>query len=481
MWQPVFMINGYLITILGLAMAVPAVLDFWFEKMSYSPFVPAAIVTVFIGAALFTGNKMKIKRITLQQGFLITVVCWVSMIVLGALPFVFSGYTKTFADALFESTSGLSTTGGTIFNDVEVLPHSLLLWRAMLNALGGIGIVIFAVALLPFLGIGGMQVFQRENSDINEKFMPKFSYIAKRIILLYVGLNLLCIVCLKLAGMGWFDAVCHALATVATGGLSTKNASIGYFDSALIEMVVTLFMILGAIPMTFYIVMWQGRDVRDFGTSQVWAFLKVLAVYIVVTSICLVCNGTYNFVEALRFSSFNIVSIVTTTGFASTDYMLWGQWTAAFFIVFAMTGGCTGSTSGSVKILRWQVIISFIKRSMVLATDANRVLPIKVGNLVTNSGIISSVFVLFSGFILSIAFFTAVIALFGYDFEIAFSSVVACITNSGPGLGKVIGPAGNYSSLSDGAKYVLSFVMLLGRLEVVTVITVLTRSFWTRN
>ena len=482
MWQPVLMINGYLISILGLAMIVPAVIDLGWDGRTYSPFVPAAIITVFIGASLFVGNKMHIKRITLQQGFLLTVVSWVSIILLGSLPFVLSGYVPTYADALFETTSGLSTTGATIFSNLDVLPKSVLLWRAMLNGLGGIGIVIFAVALLPFLGIGGMQVFQRENSDINEKFMPKFSYIAKRILLLYVGFNVVCTGLLYWAGMDWFDAVCHALATVATGGLSTKDASIGYFDNVSVELVITIFMILGAIPMTFYIVMWQGRDVRNFGTSQVWAFLKILIFYILGTSFYLVFTGHYGLMDALRYSSFNIVSIVTTTGFVSTDYMQWGGgWVSAFFIIFALTGGCTGSTSGSIKILRWQVIFSYIRRSMVLSTDPNRVLPIKVGNLVTNVGIISSVFVLFSAFMLSIAVFTVVMALLGYDFELAFSTVVACISNSGPGLGEVVGPAGNYHSLSDAAKYVLSFVMLLGRLEVITVVTILTKSFWSRS
>ena len=481
MWQPVLMINGYLISILGLSMIVPAVFDLGLDGKEYSPFVPSAIVTWFFGISLFVGNKMRIKKITLQQGFLLTVVSWMAMILLASLPFVMSGYVTNFADALFETTSGLSTTGATIFADVEKLPHSLLLWRAMLNALGGIGIVIFAVALLPFLGIGGMQIFQRENSDINEKFMPKFSYIAKRIIGVYIALNVACAVALYLAGMGGFDAVCHAMATIATGGLSTKNASIGFYDSASIEAIIMLFMVLGAIPMTFYIVMWQGRDIKSFGISQIGAFLKVLAFYILGVAILLTFSGKYDFWQALRHSGFNIISIVTTTGFASTDYMQWGAWVPACFLVFALTGGCTGSTSGSIKILRWQVIFSFIKRSMILATDANRVLPIKIGNAVTNSGIISSVFVLFCGFMLSIAVFTVIVALLGYDFEIAFSTVIACISNSGPGWGSIVGPVGNYSSLSDAAKYVLSFVMLLGRLEVITVVTVLTKSFWSRN
>ena len=481
MWQPILMVNGFLISILGVAMLVPAGMDLYVYRQENSPFVFSAAVTLFIGLALFLANKMKINKISLQQGYLLTVLGWFALTFLATLPFMVAGVVPSFADALFEVSSGLSTTGATIFADLERLPKSILLWRSIVTAIGGIGIVIFAAAMLPFLGIGGMQIFQRENSDTNEKFMPKFSYIAKRIVWVYVGLTVLCMLCLFVLGMGWFDAVNHAMAAISTSGFSTKNSSIGAFNSAEIEMAVMLFMILGALPMTFYIVVLQGKDIKNYGTSQIVAFFKVLAVYIAFVSIYLVASGKYDLLNALRYSSFNIVSIVTTTGFVSTDYMQWGSWVGAFFVIFALTGGCTGSTSGSIKILRWQVIIAFIRRALILSTDPNRVLPLKVGGVTTDNSVVSSVFMLFCGFIFSIGLFSCLVAAGGYDFEIAFSSVVACITNSGPGLGKVIGPAGNYSSLSEYAKYVLAVTMLVGRLEVVTVLTVLTKSFWSKN
>lgn len=481
MWQPVLMICGYLISVLGFAMLIPAAFDIFWEKISWSPFVTSAIISLFIGLSLFLGNRMTIKKISLQQGYLLTVVSWFSIIVLASLPFVISDVVPSYSDALFEATSGVSTTGATIFGNVEKLPKSILLWRSMLNALGGVGIVIFAVAMLPFLGIGGMQIFHRENSDVNEKFMPKFSYIAKRIMVVYVLLTITCAVCLFMAGMGWFDAVNHAMATIATGGLSTKNTSIGYFNSVSIELVISLFMILGSLPMTYYIMLIQGRELRSYGTSQVYVFLKVLCIYILFMSVYLTVIEQYAFLQALRFSSFNIISIVTSTGFVSTDYMKWGVWVGAFFIVFALTGGCTGSTSGSIKIFRWQVIFSYIKRTLVVATEPNRVMPVKIGSITTDGSIISSVFVFFSAFMVSIAVLTCLIAAAGYDLEIAFSSVVACVTNSGPGLGAIIGPSGNYGSLSGFAKYILSFAMLLGRLEVLTVLTLFTKSFWLKN
>ena len=307
MWQPVLMINGFLIAIIGLSMLVPAAYDVAFSNLKWSPFLTAALIAVFSGLALFLGNRMKINKITLKQGFLITVVGWVSVCCFATIPFMLYGACDSLADAFFETISGLTTTGGTIFADVEKLPKSILLWRSILNAVGGFGIVIFAVAMLPFLGIGGMQIFQRENSDVNEKFMPKFSYIAKRIVIAQVILIFVCFLCLCWAGMGKFDALNHAMATISTGGLSTKNASVGYFNSVSIEMIIMLFMILGSLPMTFYIVLWQRKDWKEFGTSQIWAFLKILVIYILATSVYLTYIGVYDWWRAVRFASFNIV------------------------------------------------------------------------------------------------------------------------------------------------------------------------------
>ena len=478
MWQPVLMINGYLISVLGVAMVIPALLDMYWSKSEWSAFMSSAIICLFVGLSLFLANRMTIKKITLQQGYLITVCGWLSLTLLGTLPFLISGEIPNFADAFFETMSGLSTTGATILSNVEAMPKAILLWRSMLNCLGGIGIVMFAVAMLPFLGIGGMQIFQRENSDIDDKFMPKFNYIAKRIMVVYTLLVVLCVVSLYFAGMGWFDAVNHAMAAIATGGLSTKNASIGYFDSIQIELVLSLFMILGALPMTFYIMVLQNQDLHSFRTQQVVTFLKVLAVYIIFTSALLVFKGVYNVADALRYSSFNIISIVTSTGFASTDYMLWGTFASMLFIIFALTGGCTGSTSGSIKIFRWQVIFAFIRQTLTLATDPNRVMPVKIGKLMVSNSVVASVFVFLASYLVSIGVLGILVAFTGQPFEIAFSSVIACLTNSGPGVGKVIGPVGNYSSLSDTAKYILSFAMLLGRLEVMTIFVVGTKNFW---
>lgn len=477
MWQPVLMISGYFISVLGLAMLFPAALDIYYTGTNWSYFITSSIISVFIGLSLFLANNSRINNISTRQAYLLTAISWFSVTFLAAVPFIFYGSTS--ADAIFEAASGISTTGATIFANVEALPKSVLLWRALLNALGGVGIVIFAIALLPFLGIGGMQIFQRENSDVNEKFMPKISYIAKRIIFVYVTLVVLCLFSLKFAGMNWFDALCHSFSTIATGGLSTKNNSIGFFHSPSIEWIITLFMFLGAIPLTFYHSLLATRDIHSLRSEQVIMFIKVLTVYILFMACWLFFRGIYNeFGTALRYSAFNVVSIVTSTGFVSTDYLKWGAFASTVFIVFALTGGCTGSTAGSIKIYRWQIVFAQLKKSLITTTEPNRMVPMKIGSAEISSAISSSIFVFLAAYCLSVIALSLMIALTGLEFETAFSAVIACITNSGPGIGKIIGPSGNYSSLSDIAKWLLAFTMLLGRLEVMTIIVIFTRSFW---
>lgn len=478
MWQVVLMINGYFISILGAAMLVVAGYDMFITSTTWSPFLNSSLFCWFIGLSLFLSNRTTIENISIRQGYLMTVVSWVVMPVLSAIPFMLYGSTDNFHDALFEAMSGLSTTGATILTNIEAQPKAILLWRSVLTVIGGAGIVMFAVALLPFLGIGGMQMFQRENSDFTDKFMPKFHYIAKRIFFVYFFLCSLCAVCLYWAGMGWFDAINHAMSTISTAGFSTKNTSILYYDNAAVEAVISVFMIVGALPMTFYIVLLQNKFRHSLRTEQVISFLKVLFVYILGSSLWLVHKDIYNFWTALRYTSFNIISIVTSTGLTSINYLNWGVLFQTLFIIFALTGGCTGSTSGSVKIFRWQVVWAYLKQSMVTAVDANRIVPIKVKQFTISPSAVSSVMVFVVAFFITIFAASMALAFLGVDFVTAFSAVVACATNSGPGVVPSIGPDGNFAWFSDGAKDILSATMLLGRLEVLTVLVVFTRNFW---
>ena len=476
MWQPVLMICGYFISVLGIAMLFPAALDMYHTGANWSMFLSSCVVTMFVGLSLFLANRGKIKEISIQQAYLLTVLSWVSVVLLASLPFKFYG--TGWAVAIFEAASGVSTTGASIYADVEALPKSILLWRALLSGMGGVGIVIFAIAMLPFLGIGGMQIFQRENSDVNEKFMPKISYIAKRIIGVYLILMVVCVISLKAAGMHWFDAVCHTLTTISTGGFSTKNASIGYFNSSTIEWLVTLFMFLGALPLTLYHSLLATKDVHSLRSSQVSAFIKILAFYITIMTTWLVYNGVYAPFDALRYATFNIISVVTSTGYNSTNWLTWGPFSATAFVIFALTGGCTGSTSGGVKIFRWQIVLAQLKRTFVTTTEPNRLLPLKVDGISISHNVASSICVFFIAYAFSVAVIASLVALSGVDFATAFSATIACITNSGPGNTQLIGPAGSYENLSEYVKVLLSFAMILGRLEVLTVLVLFTKSFW---
>lgn len=480
MWQPVLMVNGFVLAVLGVSMIVPVGFDFYNNPEQWSPFLTSMLITMFIGLSLFLSNRVKIESITLRQGYLITFLSWVLVAFFAASPFFISGAVTDWASAVFESVSGLSGAGSTVLTDVETQPRSILMWRSILNGFGGIGIVIFAVALLPFLGIGGMQMFQRENSDSGDKFMPKFIDIAKWIIIVYLGLVLLCAVLLHIFGMSRFDAINHALAAVSTAGFSTKNSSIAYFDSVAVEVVLSSFMILGALPMTFYIMLLRKHEVDAFRFGQVKYFLKTVLTLIIIISLWMSWKNDMHFLTALRQSSFNIISVITTTGFGSTEFLDWGVWTMVFFTLLSLHGGCIGSTTGAIKVMRWQVLSSYFHKVMISAIDANRVVPVRVGEQPVSDKVVTSVLMYILLFLLSTAVCALILNFMGYDFTLSVSAVVASITNTGPGVLKSIGSMGNYAFFSPAAKYVLSFAMLLGRLEIITILVVFTRSFWKR-
>ncbi|MBR2299227.1 MAG: TrkH family potassium uptake protein [Alphaproteobacteria bacterium] len=478
MWQPVLMIDGFMLCILGLSMLIPAGFDFYDDLKTTSPFLISSLITLFMGIMLFLSNKNKIHDISLRQGYLITFVCWVTVALFSALPFVLSGAVADVTSALFESVSGVTATGATVIPDVESLPRSVLLWRSMLNGLGGIGIVIFAVAMLPFLGIGGMHMFEHESSDTTDKLMPKFIDIAKWILGVYLSLVAICAVCLYFCGMGRFDALNHALSAVATAGFSTKNASIAYFNSASIEMVLTLFMILGALPMTFYIILLKKHKFEPFRLGQIKYFLKAVFFFTLFLTIYLSVVNNMHFFKALRLSLFNIVAVMTTTGLSSADYLDWGIWTAVFFTLLSLHGGCIGSTTGSIKVMRWQVLKSYFNKVLLSSIEPHRVVPVKIGETSIEDKAVTSVFVYILSFLASIGGVALLLNLLGYDFTTSVTAAVSTITNTGSGAARAISATGNFAFFSMPAKYLLCFAMILGRLEIMTVLVIFTKSFW---
>ena len=459
-------------------MIFPAMLDMYDNNTNWSPFVTSMLITMFIGLSLFLSNKLKIMQITLKQGYLVTASCWICVSLFSAIPFIISGAITDVPSAIFESVSGVTGTGATILPDVEKMPRSILFWRSMLNGLGGIGIVIFAVAMMPFLGVGGMQMFARENANANDKLMPKFVDMAKWIMLIYIGLVLLCAVLLYWGGMNRFDALNHAISAVATAGFSTKNNSIAYFDSNVIEAILATFMLLGALPMTFYIMLLRNKEFDPFHIGQIKYFFKTIFFLSVFVALWLSFQSNMNFLTALRYSSFNIISVITTTGMGSTDFLDWGIWTAVFFTILSMHGGCNGSTTGSIKVMRWQVLKSYFRKMILTSIEPNRVVPIKVGGVTVSDNVINSVFVYVFLFFVTMGITAVILNFMGYDFTTSMSAAIASVTNTGPGITTSIGVMGNYAFFSTSAKYVLCVAMLLGRLEIITVLVVFTKSFW---
>lgn len=478
MWQPVLTVSGYILGILGLLMLIPAGFDIWQSGAQWSPFLTAAGITVFFGLSLYLSNNTKIERIDIKQAYLITAFSWLMVGIFAAIPFVLFGVVNNLTDAWFEAVSGITGTGATIISNIEALPSSILLWRSLLNGIGGLGVVIFAVALLPILGIGGMEMFQRENSDSNGKFMPKFSYIAKRIVVVYFSLIGICSIAYILCGMSWFDAINHAISVAGTGGFSTKNNSIMAYNSLPIEFVTMLFMLTGALPMTFYVLALRGAPADR--NRQVRTFLRLVFYISTLLSLYLYFIIDIPFFTALRNGFFTVIATMTTTGLTSTNYILWGSWITSVILFLSFSGGCTGSTSGSVKIFRWQAVYAFLRKSLLTSINANRIIPLKIGVVNLSEKVSLSVFVYLFSFFISLILLTLIVSLCGVDFTTALASVAACITNVGMGAVAAIGPEGNYAFFSPTVKYILTFAMFLGRLEIITVLALFSKAFWRR-
>lgn len=472
MWRPVLAVEGFIVLVLGIMMMVPAAALYYYSGTPDYVFIKSGLAAIFFGGTVFLANYGKVDKISILQGYLITVCSWFLTPLVCALPFFFCDSIGNWHNAVFEAAAGITTTGSTIINDVAEQSKSLLLWRSMLNGLGGIGIVIFAVALSPFLGTGGMYLFSKENSDTEEKFMPKISSIAKDIIIAYIILNTVCMFLLKHLGMGWFDAVTWALSTVSTGGSSVK--SVAAYHSSSIEAVIALFMLLGAFPITYFILFFKKRNFKSLTANpQVNTFLKLIALYSFVLAGVYAYQNHVSFIHALRVAGFNIVATITTAGIYSEDFTKWGSWAAIVFLILFFHGGCTGSTTGSIKIFRWQVVAAFLRQHIIKSLSPHQVVVMKIGDKVIDGNIANSVFALILAFLGSTFFFTLVLCLAGIDFMTALGAIAGCITGVGSGLTEAIGPHGNFADFSPFIKYILSFVMILGRLEVITVFVLL--------
>ena len=475
-YKTVFFTLGLLQVILGFAMIIPVVAQLIYQEFD-SSFISSGIITVVFGVLFFLSNLDHDKKLNLPQAFLLTALSWLSIAIFGSLPFLFSNLNLSITDSFFESMSGITTTGSTIIQDLEIAPKSILLWRAILQWLGGIGIIVMAITLMPIMNVGGMQLFKISSNDTAEKILPKSKQISIRLIIIYSILTFICAFFYKLFGMNFFDSLTHSMTTIATGGFSNYNQSIGYFDSFLIEITSMIFIILGSIPFIAYIKFLNGDKKIFFSDTQVVAFLKVTFFSIIALSIYLFFSkGFQN--ESLRSVSFNVISILTGTGYVTKNFDQWGNFPLIFFLILMFIGGCAGSTACGIKIFRVQLLYRFLLNQLKKIIYPRGIFVIKYDKNIIDDKFMSSVISFIFLYIIIFFSLTAILSLTGLDFVTSISGAATSISNVGPGLGDTIGPNGNFSSLENSSKWVLSLGMILGRLELFAILVLFIPSFW---
>ena len=476
--KTVFFLVGILLIVLGTAMLAPYSLQLILKEGSHS-FISASIVTIFIGSLFVLGNLEKEFKLNLRQTFLFSSLAWFMIAVFGSLPFLLSAQEFSFSESFFESMSGITTTGATIISNLDDSPKSILLWRAIMQWLGGIGIVVMAITILPLLQVGGMQLFKMEGPDSTEKILPRTVEVAATIISIYIILTFLCGFFYWIFGMSIFDSVSHAMTTIATGGFSTHNESIGFFKNSNIEIVASIFIILGSIPFISYLKFAQGNKKVFFQDVQIRGLIYLLLISIIIMFLyLLLINDESSLFDKIRISSFNVISILSGTGYVTDDFGLWGKFSLIFFLVLMFIGGCAGSTACGIKIFRLQMLLIFLKNQIKKLISPNSVIITKYNNQKISEDFINSVIIFIFTFLFIFLIIAMLLSISGLDFITSISGAASSISNVGPGLGDMIGPNGNYKDIPDLSKWILSFGMLLGRLELFAVLVLFFPSFW---
>lgn len=476
-YKTVFFTLGILQIILGIFMIIPIITQVIYGEFD-SSFVIALIITFIFGILFLISNLDHDKKINLQQAFLLTSLSWISVAIFGSLPFFFSKLDLSFTDSFFESMSGITTTGSTIITNLELAPKSILIWRALLQWLGGIGIIIMAITLMPIMNVGGMLLFKVLNNDSASEVLPSSKEISIKLIFIYLSLTLLCGASYKFFGMNVFDSLTHSMTTIATGGFSNYNDSIGFFNSAKIETIAIIFIILGSIPFISYIKFIAGNKKIFLTDSQINTFIKLIVISIVILYLFLIFkNGNFSF-SYLRSITFNVVSILTGTGYVTKEFDQWGSFPLFYFLILMFIGGCAGSTACGIKIFRVQILYRFILNQIKKVVYPRGVFIIKYQNNNVNDKFLASIISFIYLYIIIFFILTALLSLTGLDFITSISGAATSISNVGPGLGSIIGPNGNFSQLPENSKWILSLGMILGRLELFAILTLFLPSFW---
>jgi trk system potassium uptake protein TrkH len=476
--KTVFFIIGTLLIILGLFMLVPYGVQIFYKEDSHS-FLSSAFITIFIGVMFVLINLQEEYHLNLKQTFLFSAFSWIAVALFGSIPFILSDLDFSFSDSFFESMSGITTTGSSVITDLEKSPKSILLWRAIMQWLGGVGIIVMAITVLPLLKVGGMHLFKIESSDRPEKILPRTTQVALIIISTYLILTLFCAFFYKIFGMNIFDSIAHAMTTIATGGFSTHNESIGYFKNSNIEMIATIFIILGSIPFISYLKFIKGNKKIFFQDIQIKGLVYLFIFSTLVMFLYLLFNNSSNLlIEKIRISSFNVISILSGTGYVTNDFSLWGKFPLIFFLFLMFIGGCAGSTACGIKIFRFQLLFLFINNQIKKLIYPNSIFILKYNNQKITDNYMNSVIVFVFAYLFIFILMSMLLSITGLDFLSAISGAATSISNVGPGLGDVIGPNGNFKSIPEVSKWILSFGMLLGRLELFAVLILFFPSFW---
>ncbi len=476
--KPIAFFGGAVVCSIGFLLFVPLLTEVIYKTETWQSYAVPILIYLIVGGSLVITNRNIELKISMKEAFIITVLSWLLLAILSAVPFVYTKVNLSVVDALFESMSGITTTGSTVINNLDFLPKGILIWRAMLQWLGGIGIVVIALLILPFLRIGGMQLFHLEGDDPYDKFLPKISTVVSKIIILYVVLTALLIILYFSNGMNLFDSIAHSFTTISTGGFSTHNQSFAYFQNHSILFIAIIFMIIGSIP---FLVIAQTNINNILATikdHQVRVFLLILLI-----SILIIFFFANKYVDGTIFQkiisiSFNTISIISGTGFTSENFENWGNYASVLFLILMFIGGCAGSTTGGLKVFRFQILFKYLNLHLKKMLQPHAVIASYFNNKSITESTYESVMSFFFLYIFTFAISALLLSFSGLDFLTCISASGSAISNVGPGLGSVIGPDGNYSSLSNYAKIILTTTMFLGRLEMLTIIVLFIPSFW---
>lgn len=480
-FSPVLLVLGAVLCASALLQLFPALLGLGLETGNQGAFFTSAGIGLLAGTAcMVTGHLTRTPHIQPRQMFLITATAWLVVPLFGALPFMLLQEEFSLADAVFESVSGMTTTGATVFVGLDSMGQDVLLWRSLLHWFGGIGIIGMAIAVLPFLSVGGMKLFRTESSDWSDKSLPRTQQLLKQMVFIYLAFTVLCAVLFRVFGMDTLNAINHAMATISTGGFSTSDSSFAQFESPVLHWICILFMILGASPLALFLRALKHRTLTPLRDRQLLGMLAIMGGLSTALAIVVWQLGESSLLESVTLATFNLVSVMTTTGYASGDYTQWGSFAIVIFFFATFLGGCSGSTSGGVKTFRLQLCMTLIREQIARAIHPRAALPRTYNGVPVTDEILTSLVAFLFMMVLCLTIMTLLLSMTGLDLITSLTGSATALANVGPGLGPIIGPAGNFASLSDMAKWVLCGGMILGRLEFLTIIVLFSPAFWRR-